>query len=246
MPRNAVSNRNAAASTNVASGRPMQFNFANSLTFSAAGNSYGGVAAPVDVHVSSRTLEWWTAFDVVPTGTSPIFSLASANYYIGFSTNCLFISYSDATPVQRTASSTTFIIRPRVWNHYAVTFNTSGSNVDVSFYVDGVFLNTNSLSSGHSSAYGGLLYLGAFSPGALNLDGKMANMGFYNRALTAAEVLARSRNIPVTSGIVHRWLFSEGSGGNLGDSVGSTTFILVNSPTWSSTNVPMKARAAVS
>ena len=224
----------------------MPFNFANSLTFTAAGNSYGGVGAPADVLTSSRTVEWWTAFDIVPAGTAPIFSLASANYYIGFNINSLFTSYVDAGAVQRTSTSSTIIFRPRVWNHYAVTVNTSGSNVDVSFYLNGALLNTASRTDGHSSSYGGLFYLAAFSPGALNLDGKMANLGFYNRALTADEVLARSRNIPVTSGNIHRWLFSEGSGGNLGDSIGSTTLILVNSPVWSSINVPSKARVAVS
>ena len=247
MPRNVVSSRVASANrAAVSTGRSIPFDFANSLTFSASGNSYGSAVAPADIKVNARSIEWWTLFDIVPTGTSPIFSLGVAHYYMGFNLNSLMHSYRDAAEVQRTVFSNTTIFRPSVWEHFAITLETTGMDVVMTFYRNGTQIGTTTRTDGHSAAYGANLYLATFAPASLNLNGKLANFGFYNRALTAAEVLDRSRRMPVTSGNLHRWLATEGSGASLGDSIGSTTFTLTNSPTWSSVNVPSKARVAVS
>ena len=212
--------------------------------FDAASNEYGSVAAPADVLVTSRTVELWARFRTLPASTQPFFSLGAANYYFGFTTNSMIASYTDSGAVQRTAFSNNLQWRRNSWDHYAITVETSGNDVIRTFYKNGVQFGTATNSTGHGTAYGATLYMGVFTPGSLNLDGYIANMGFYGRALTAAEVLRRARNLPVTSGQLHRWLMSEGSGATAADSVGSANFALTNTPTWLSGVVPMKSRSA--
>lgn len=237
--------RGAATGRGAASNRLNVFNFPNSLLFASASNQYGSVSTPADVQVSSRTIEFWAMFRTLPASTMPIFSLGLSNYYFGFTTGSMIASYADSGAVQRTAFSSALGLRRHVWAHYAITVETSGNDVTRTFYRNGMQVGTTTNSTGHSSTYGSTLYLATFAPASLNFDGYLANVGFYNRALSATEVVARARNIPVTSGLIHRWLMSEGSGATVADSVGSANFALTNTPTWLSTVVPMKARTAV-
>lgn len=241
MARNVATNRLIATGRSVASLRSAVVNFANSLNFVNASNQYGTNAWTSQYAVPSRTLEWWQLFTIKPAGTEPMFSSSGANYYFGFAADGMILSYSDASAVQRTFTVTNLGLQTSTWYHFASTVDTSGSNVTVKHYKNGVEVGTQTLTSGHSSSYSSPFRLGLFAPTSVGPTGSIANMGFYDRALTANEVLLRSKNYPVSSGAVSRWLFSEGSGATVNDSVGSGHWTLTNTPTWSSTNVPMKA-----
>lgn len=241
MSRTAATTRLAATGRSAASNRFQVVNFTNSLKFVNASNQYGTNALVAPYAVTSRTLEWWQKFTIVPSGTEPIFSGSGANYYFGFSANGMILSYADASAVQRTFTIVGLGLQTNVWNHFASTVNTSGSNVTVTHYKNGVSVGTQTLTSGHSTSYSSPIRLGIFAAGSIGPTGLIANMGFYNRALTDQEVNQRSRNISVLSGEVSRWLFSEGSGTTVNDSIGAGHWTLTNTPTWSATDVPMIA-----
>lgn len=244
MARLAATGRSAA--TRSALAHPQRVvNFANSLRLIGASNQIGVLTTYAGVTVSSRTIEFWAKHIIDPTDTTPIFSLASANYYFGFSANTLFQSYSDAGAVQRAAGSAAMNIRQGSWNHYAYTVDLTGSNVTIRFYLNGVqsgsdYTNT----TGMLTSYGGVIILGAFAGASLNYTGFITGLKFYNRALTAAEMLSRYRNYPISSGLVEEWNFTDGSGATLTGSAGHN-FALANSPTWEPNVVPMKSRLAV-
>lgn len=242
MPRTLATNRTKTSGRTLATSRRAVASFNYSLVIRSASNQYGSMVTPSFATNTSRTIEWWSKFITVPSGTSPIFSLAAANYYAGFTTGSMFASYSDASLVQRTHG----IANPLTageWNHWAITVDTSGSDVTEKFYRNGTLLDTYPLSGGHSGAYGGFLFLGTFTTGSGGFDGLIAKLSFYNRALSGTEILNRSNNIEVLRGLSERWNFSEGSGSSL-TGINGTVFTLANSPAWSS-DVPCKNRTIV-
>jgi hypothetical protein len=244
MARTAASGRLAATGRSALAHPQRVVNFANSLRLIGASNQIGVLTTYAGVSISSKTIEFWAKHIIDPTTTTPIWSLASANYYFGFSANTLFQSYSDSGSVQRTAGSAAMNVRQGSWNHYAYTVDLSGSNVTIRFYLNGVqtgsdYTNT----TGMLTSYGGTIILGAFAGSSLNYTGFITGLKFYNRALTAAEMLSRYRNYQISSGLVDEWNFTEGSGANLGSS-GGHTFALANSPTWEPNVVPLKSRSA--
>lgn len=241
MARTAATTRSVATGRTAATNRSQLFNFPASLHFTPATNQYGTNVLTAPYAVTSRTLEWWQNFSVIPSATEPIFSGGGANYYFGFTADGMIVSFADASAVQRTFPVTNLGLKRNIWEHFATTVNTNGLDVTLTHYRNGASVGAATLSLGHAAAFASPFRLGLFAPSSLGPTGRIANMGFYNRALTAAEVLQRSLNLSVTSGEVSRWLFSEGSGTTVADSVGSGHWTLTNSPLWSTTCVPMKA-----
>lgn len=241
MPRSLAGTRTLAGTRNTAT-RRLVANFQYSLDFNPSSNQLGAVITPAFCTTKSRTIEWWSKFNTTPTSTSPIFSLAAANYYVGFTTNSILSSYADGSAVQRTGSGASPLVSG-IWDHWAYTVDTSGSDVTENYYKNGVNVGTRTLSGGHSASFGGALYLGTFATGAGSFNGKMAQLSFYDRALSSSEILNRSNNIEISNGLSERWNFSEGSGSSL-TGINGTVLTLANSPTWS-TDVPCKNRTIV-
>lgn len=243
MARSAASGRSTASGRSALAHPQRVLNFANSLRLIGASNQIGSVGAWAASQSPTRTIEFWARHIIAPAGTTPIWSLITANYYFGFGDNVLFQSYSDAGAVQRTASSGLLNVQPGTWNHYSYTVDVSGSDVTVKFYLNGVQSGaTFTNSAGMNSSYGGLVVLGAFASASLNYTGFITGLKLYTRALTATEILARYRNVPVT-GLSEEWLFADGSGATVTGSAGHN-FTMINTPTWEANVVPMKSRSA--
>lgn len=242
MPRIKAGQRTKTGSRNSTTQRRAVVHFPYSLNIKSASNQYGSLSTPSFCQSLSRTFEWWSKFSVVPSATSPILSLAAANYYVGFSANLLFSSYSDASAVQRTYGAITTLTAGE-WNHWAYTIETVGSSVTETYYRNGVSLGARTLTGGHSESFGTTTYIGTFVPGVGGFNGNIARISMYTRALTGVEIAKLSQNIDVTNGLAERCLFTEGSGSSM-TGVNGTTITLSNSPEWQ-TDAPSKLRTKV-
>lgn len=121
------------------------------------------------------------------------------------------------------------------WYHIAVTYN-SGS---VTYYLNGAQNGTASYS--YTVPTGLTKYIGLFFSGAYPWNGKIDDVRFYNRALSATEIKSIyqsssiAQKVSVTSNLVGYWPLNEGAGTKADDVSGnSNTGSLVNSPAWTS------------
>lgn len=135
------------------------------------------------------SISLWAKWTTVGTTTSTIQALVDNNHALsqGFviqdrpdlSKKLTFFIGRNSNGLQSTG-----IVGDGLWHHIACTNDTSISNL----YIDGIFNNS-------LSEVGGLINLqtnvsiGKYQGGTRYLNGSVANVLFYNRALTAAEVL---------------------------------------------------------
>lgn len=135
------------------------------------------------------SISLWAKWTTVGTTTSTIQALVDNNHALSqafviqdrpdLSKKLTFFIGRNSNGLQSTG-----IVGDGLWHHIACTNDTSVSNL----YIDGIFNNS-------LSEVGGLINLqtnvsiGKYQGGTRYLNGSVANVLFYNRALTAAEVL---------------------------------------------------------
>ncbi|MDX9701577.1 MAG: LamG domain-containing protein [Candidatus Auribacterota bacterium] len=141
-----------------------------------------------------------------------------------------------------TTVNTVTAINVGTWYHFAVTY----SNNTVKMYIDGVLNVTATRTISNIADSNGAVYIGRNADRGLGnntLDGVIDEFRFYNRALSAAEVLqsyndgvAGVKSTVSRAGLQAEWSFDEGAGTTVGDSSGKNntgTFGTGSSaPTW--------------
>lgn len=128
-------------------------------------------------------------------------------------------------------SSSNYTLNQNAWNAWAVTWDDTAN--ETKFYLNGTLIGTNTAALNTHDTTGRLHRLGH---SAFNLDGHVAEVGFYNRVLTSTEVSTLAsfyRPSTISSGLVNYWSFET----DLLDSVGGVT--ATNSGTTLSTHPTM-------
>lgn len=142
------------------------------------------LASSVPFQVDTFTIMGWIK-PISATSTQPIFAISGGHYYLAVSTNhSLLSSFFDATPAQQTNFSNNNIIVDGEWQLIGLTISTSGSNVTLRFYVNGVFDKEVVETTGWSNNYGATGFLGAFAANSLNFQGPIREIYHYGAAFT--------------------------------------------------------------
>lgn len=118
------------------------------------------------------------------------------------------------------------VFTPNAWNHVAITYNGNTETI----YVNGVVEISRALTGNLASSTNDLAFGAPSGAPVANqmLRGQMDNVRVYGRGLTLTEVGTLASNAStggdctsVSSGLLGCWLFNEGSGKTLTDSVGT-------------------------
>jgi len=223
-------------------------NFPYSVAFNGS-SQYGTSTNVTPYQIPTKTIELWAKAATTNTGLQLLFGTASPNYYVGIGvTNTMEISYTNSSSNNVAVESYNGVIVPGTWQHLAYVFSVSGSTVVIYLYCNGILVQTATAATGYSSSYGPELYLGQFVVDTnYYFNGEIAQLTFYNTALTAAQVTARYNNLtPAQLGItpVSQWNMTEGSGTTLHDAYGNSNFTLTGSPIWTADS-PGKSRIII-
>ncbi len=194
-------------------------------------NGYQGILA-----AQARTLSAWiktsTTGTILSWGTEGTagqkweFGIQSSVGYAG----TLFVNVGTGY----IASSTD--LRDGQWHHVAASLANDGSpNVsEVKLYVDGVKESNSALyMMAVNTLAGAEVAIGAAPDRSRGFNGAMKEVRIYNRALSAAEILALAENTnPAANGLVAFWRLDDGSGTTAHDSAGSHDGALTGNPQW--------------
>ena len=154
----------------------------------------------------------------------------------------MFWNYNNTIGSQTLPQSVSSPVVPGQWQHFVWVMSTT----NVYMYCDGVQVYTTTVPNGISSTYGTTLFVGS-SPGSGYFNEEIAQVTFYNVALTQAQVTARYNNLtPAQLGItpVSQLNMTEGSGTTLHDAYGNSNFTLTGSPIWTADS-PGKSRIII-
>jgi len=148
--------------------------------------TYGDV---LDVGTSNFTIAAWVKSDVVNSAYHAIMTKNAGtcpNYQFGLHpNNKFFMAYETPSCAADSAAFTSSTISAGVWYHVVgVVDRTNGTTL----YLDGVAQTTDTAETGNLNNDTGPLYIGRHDSG-LYWDGIIDDVRFYNRALTAAEIL---------------------------------------------------------
>lgn len=158
-------------------------------TFDGAGD-YISLGNYVDGKIETKTISFWANPSATPSGTTPVFSMGNTHYYVGItSLDRVITSHRNASNVQLASYSSSNFVEPNEWHHYTVVWDVSGSNVDVSFYKDGVFNQTDSYSDGYYTTYGASAVIGSYNGASSYYSGEVDDVRVYNKALSGTEIL---------------------------------------------------------
>lgn len=118
------------------------------------------------------------------------------------------------------------------WFHLAATFDLPTRVFKV--YVDGVFINSKTLTSSQTFAFSGGVVLGDGVPSELNLRGKLNDVRLWNVARTQQQIQANmNADLKGTeSGLVGLWQFREGNGTTAYDSTDNANHGTINGAAW--------------
>lgn len=225
--------------------------FGKALSFDGS-SSYVALGNISAYKTDNKTISFWAKPSTAFGTTTPVLSSSGANWYAGFSsTGMMMTSHSVSAGSQQVTYSNANAYTANEWHYYAYTFNVAGSNVDISFYVDGKLNKTVSYTTGYSASYGSSFILGAFSSSSFYYSGLLDEVKIYNSALTAEEIkIDYNRNAATVMGAlgtdasgnpsnsadraycppgdttascgpVGEWNFEEGSGSNVNDTSGN-------------------------
>ncbi len=157
-------------------------------------------------------------------------------------TSCLSLyhSFTGTDGAWRSANNSVTL---NVWQHIAVTYNTSATTNDPKFYVNGVvkgIIAENTPSSVDDNDAANVFTIGNRTGLDRTFDGLIDDVRVYNRILTAAEVLALYKEgavtfkAPTDKGLVGYWKFDEGAGAKATDSSGNRNTGTITGATWTS------------
>lgn len=139
-------------------------------------------------------------------------------------------------------------ILPYRWYFVAATSTDISNNAVVPvLYINGVSMPVTVVNAptGTIDADTALAYIGNSSTSDRTFDGYLADIQFYNTALTAAQIAQLYYGqADYFSGLVGRWKLNEGSGSTAIDSTGNANGTIANATY--GTNVPFAARSLVS
>ena len=154
-------------------------------------SSYVSAPDSPSLRPSSLTLEGWVNFNSLPTGSGILFAKTvgtgtSESYVVWYAGTTLFGAVGTVGGVQTVSS--TWTPTPGTWHHVALTFDEAGQSLRL--FVDGVSVAsaTVAITIGYDNHP---LMIGAeFENEALAtfFPGLIDEVGFYNRALTNAEI----------------------------------------------------------
>lgn len=140
------------------------------------------------------------------------------------------------------------VLTPQEWVHIMVTIQ-GGVNGVNKCYINGVLqaetqILTPAISDGPVSIGG--FFVDAFAQ-AFYINARYGPTCFYTRELTAAEVLGIARGqIYPSTGLWGKWMMTDGSGAQITDSSGNGHHMTaVNSPSWVSSDTPVRTRNPV-
>lgn len=154
-------------------------------------NDYLDIGSATVYQNTSKTISFWANPSVDPSTTTPILSSGGGNWYVGFAgSGQMITSYKITGDAQQVSYSTTSTVVKNTWAFYEYTFSVSGSNVDVSFYVNGKLNVTRSYATGYGASYSDSWIMGAFVSSSNFYNGKLDEVKIYNYARTAAQVKA--------------------------------------------------------
>ena len=160
--------------------------FGKALSFNGAGYvSLGNITA---YKADSKTISFW-ANPTTVTGTTPIVSGSSGNWYVGLATSGRMISsHFVSAGSQQVTYSNNSAVTNSTWHQYTYSLDVSGSNVTVYFYVDGKLNSSTTYATGYGSIYGSNFNLGSYDTASLFYTGLLDEVKIYNYALTKDEV----------------------------------------------------------
>jgi hypothetical protein len=206
-----------------------------SLAFLSANNQYIDFGAKLLSNRAAFTVEGWIKFD--PANYINRMSLFGQNdvIEIAFEGNSLRCWTYNGGSVDLPLSS---FPAGNAWHHIAVTGD--GTTGGLKIYLDGgapVTGGNATANYGSDTNYTTKIGYGIMDPTGIGLTGEVFKLGFWNRALTAAEITNMSSGFVVydasQSGLLAGYSFNEGLGTTV-TGVGSvaSTGTFFNSPVW--------------
>ncbi|MEW6060871.1 MAG: LamG-like jellyroll fold domain-containing protein, partial [Bacteroidota bacterium] len=134
------------------------------------------------------------------------------------------------------------------WSHVAVVFQTGANGVK--FYRNGVLLSEHT-ASGALVTNTGQLNIGRQAPGTCDcnlFEGKIDEVRMWNTARTAQQI---RENMHRTlsggeSGLLAYWQLNENAGTSAGEPIGAHFGLLMNSPTWTTSTLPVGSATSAS
>ncbi|PTT16470.1 hypothetical protein DBR27_02480, partial [Flavobacterium sp. HMWF030] len=203
----------------------------SSLSFVSASSQYVDLRTTLLSGRSAFTVEGWIKFDA--TKVLPRMSIFGQN-------DVIEVAFEDGgvkcyTPVGSVIIPLSEITGGYVWHHIAAT----GDATSLKIYLDGGTPKTLNISTSNfgSSTDSTKMGYGVMDSGGTGLTGEVFKLGFWNKALTAAEITTLSSGFveydASLSGLLAGYSFNESSG-NTVTGVGSVapTGTLVNGPVW--------------
>jgi hypothetical protein len=226
-------------------------NFPYSVAFNGS-SQFGTTTSNISAYqISTLTIEAWIK-PLSLSGEPMIWSFLNDVHY-----GLEFENMSPCFEYLTYSGSANSVIPPAnacvvgVWYHIVVTVSTTGTGstatVVVNIYLNGVLIKSASTSSGWYQTYGTSIIIAAYTATLYQLNGEIAQLTFYNVALTQAQVTARYNNLtPAQLGItpVSQLNMTEGSGTTLHDAYGNSNFTLTGSPIWTADS-PGKSRIII-
>ncbi|MFD2720088.1 LamG-like jellyroll fold domain-containing protein [Hymenobacter monticola] len=180
-------------------------------------------ANSITMNASALSLEGWvkvTAFKTAFPYISSVMGIedgnAAAMLRFGDATvpaNKLQFILTVGTTQYKVTSSATFTTN--TWYHVAGTFDGTAMRM----YINGVLDNTTNVTG--AAAATGVFYLGRNYEALRTLNGSLDELRVWNRALTAAEIVANSCLVsPTATGLEAYWRLDEGTGLTAADASG--------------------------
>ena len=142
---------------------------------------------------SALTMEAWVRLDTMPSSWYSVFQSPESNsgHTSPFFDWAIYVNYTGGLHTRINGISdglstgTTTKMQVNTWSQVVITWNGSL----VSYYLSGVLIQTVSLSTTISYTNNTNKLIGTNASGSEAVDGKIPIVRFYNRAITAAEVL---------------------------------------------------------
>ncbi|MGV8152520.1 MAG: LamG-like jellyroll fold domain-containing protein, partial [Candidatus Nanoarchaeia archaeon] len=179
-------------------------------------NDYIVLGDTASLKVPTKTINFWANPTINSQCTASLcilFSSGNGQYYIGIRNNTdssyyLYLAFVNSTGSQKAPASPAYSVKINEWHMYTVMFNVTGNIVNVSYYRDGVFIETDTFNEGHYASYGNNFVIGALSSNsAYDYNGSLDDISFFNRTLSSDEVFALYN----ATAIYHNRIIPDGS-----------------------------------
>lgn len=193
------------------------------------------------------SVSMWAKLNVTPYNGHPA---NDTNFYSqqngasGTGRTWLFVDRATnklATFLRGSGDLTSYIVPEGQWNHYVITYRTSGTTVNI--YANGVVVGTFTITPTSAT---GSHRIGQNKSNTAKFYGNITQVRFYGRELSFTDVQNDYfSNIVDRTSLRYELLFSDGSGTTVTDSSGNSKNGTLNGSSWSA-EVPFKIRSAAS